>query len=203
MQFLRARVIRALFASAAAVVVGAGGCHTSDRPLGVSLTPFVSDSNARPEVPANPKVKIYISMSDARQDVTKIGENREEDEVRLVYSSGSTPAEFIREIVSREFSAAGMTVVIDRAQANRLLNVSVTQFFVMEKGTYQAQVNVTADVADESGKKLWTRNVSGANGTWGRSYRARNYQQVLTAATVEIAASMLKDQDFVKAVQIP
>ncbi len=202
MQFLRARVIRALVALAAGLVVGAG-CHSSDRPLGVSLTPFVSDSDARPQVPANPKVKIFISMSDARQDVTKIGENREEDQVRLVYSSGSTPAEFIREIVSREFAAAGMTVVIDRAQANRLLSVSVTQFFVMEKGTYQAQVNVTADVADESGKKLWTRNVSGANGTWGRSYRARNYQQVLTAATVEIAASMLKDQDFVKAVQIP
>lgn len=200
------RPMRVVVLSAAAAFIG-WGCRSHLMSLAVPLTPYGSDSVARSvsAVPANPHLKLYIEVSDTRPDVNKIGENREEDSLgaRPVKSSGSTPAEFIRDLLGREFTRVGMTVVIDRAQANRVLHLSITRFFVIETGTYQADIALAADVSEPSGKRLWTGNVNGENATFGRSMNPENYQQVLTAATVEVAEHLCNNAEFPRALQVP
>ncbi len=188
----------------AAVTLLGSGC-SDPSVIYVSLTGFAKTSTSKASLPANPNLKLFIEVNDTRQDSLKIGENREDDElgVRVVKSSGASPAEFIKEVLSREFEPTGLTIVTDRAQANRILSLSLTRFFVMETSTYEAEVAVTGNVLDLSGRKLWVRNVKGENSTFGKSTNPENYQQVLSAATSQMAGNMLADAEFAKALQVP
>jgi hypothetical protein len=153
---------------------------------------------------ASPNVKLFIEVTDARTDPSKIGQNLEEDELgpRPITGTGTPPAEFVANVLTRNFPTVGINIVPNRADANRILTYSLSQFFVTETGTYKAVVSGGATLTDGSGKTLWSGIVTGDNSTFGSSMKPSNYTQTLTNATIEVAENLLKTPAFNQALRV-
>lgn len=175
--------------------------------LAVPLDVRITDPLAKavPAMPSNPKLKLFLAdIKDDRADKAKIGENREEDELgaRPVTSEGPSVSEFIRGVFTRELSSIGLTPIATKADANRVLEFSLSQFFVIETGTYKAEISGTVTLKDGAGAVLYSGLVRGDNSTFGRSFSAENYQQVLSNATTEVLENLLKTAEFASKLKV-
>jgi hypothetical protein len=145
-------------------------------------------------------------FADDRPRKDAIGENVEEREhgVTLpVFSSGPEPAEFVRQALIQGLRAGGYEVTDNPVAAARVISGRLTQFWVTEGGTYNATVNAVLEVKDADGASLWSGPAGGVDGTWGRSLSVENYQQTLSAATVEMLNRFFGDPAFRETLRVP
>ena len=198
---------------AAALIVAAvlcAGCQGGPKPmfLAIPLTlrvtaPLASTMPPVPEV--SPNLKLYVAqVQDTRAEKSKIGENREDQKLgaRPVTARATDPAQFVREVLTRQLPTVGVHTIGAPTGANRILSVKLRQFYVIETDTYKATVDCEVNVADNSGQALFNGGVTGENNTFGRSFSAENYQQVLSDATVQALRNLLKDQAFLAALKV-
>jgi hypothetical protein len=144
--------------------------------------------------------KIFIApVDDKRTDTSEIGQNTEETPNISIHAAGGTPADFVHDALSQEMKKLGINIVDSAAGADRQIQASLTTFKSDEGGTYHGQILCIVSVTDASGKSLFKKAESGESSTWGKSLSPTNYQQVLSNSMVDLISSLLKDQDFVKA----
>lgn len=200
--------IRTVLAGLAVAIIAAG-CKSGPEPMSleVPLNYNATDSLAGnvPVMEANPKLKLFVEVKDDRADTSKIGQNLEEDKLgpRPITGTGQAPPEFVAMILNRNLPTVGVNVTPERSQANRVLTLTLTQFFVTETGSYKAMVGGGATLTDGAGAPLWTGTVNADNSTFGRSMSAENYTQVLSNASLELAENLLKTPAFVQALKVP
>ncbi len=193
-----------------AVAVLSSGCGSGPRPtfLAIPLTVRVTEPlvNTLPpirEVGGN--LKLYVAqVQDMRVERSRIGENREQPATgaRPITASGIAPAQFVRDVFTRELPTVGITTIGAPTGANRILSFELRQFYVIEVDTYRAVVVGEVKVTDGAGQVLFKTGVTGEDKTFGRSFSAENYQQVLSNATVDVLDNLLKTSAFVAALNV-
>ena len=137
-------------------------------------------------------------FADGRSDKMKIAENVEDDEPRPVFCSSDVP-DFIREVTRKELSLLGLT--ISDTNPSYTLVGDVSEFFVTEKNTYEAIVVVRYTLKDRNDKILYVGVARGNASNFGRSYKAENYQEVLSTAILNMVAALVKQEGFQKALR--
>ncbi|MCJ7833076.1 MAG: hypothetical protein MUQ20_01655, partial [Deltaproteobacteria bacterium] len=84
---------------------------------------------------------------------------------------------------------------------NVILEAEVIKFFVTEKTIYQAEVSLKVKLKSAANKVIWEEMITGNASRFGSSYKAENYYEVLSDATISAIHSLLKNDSFVKALQ--
>lgn len=191
-------LLRLLFAGAICCALAA--C-TSDRPLeGIPLVwmpkATVAATGAVDTMGFAGHGVTIEPFEDRRPNPQLIGENREQREPRLVTTSDNVAAFVTREMKDL-LSRSGVDVVKD---GGLILRGEVISFFVTETNTYNGDVQVKLTLQTPAGKVLWQGLVGGAARHFGRSYREENYYETLSDSLVHLAANLLHDPDFRKAV---
>jgi hypothetical protein len=142
-------------------------------------------------------IKVRVTpFTDARQNATWIGENRESSPARKVTTRDDV-AVFVTERLKMMLANAGYSVV--NSGETVVVGGEVKQFFVSETSTYESQVRLFVTIADPAGKVRWTGTTEGSTKRFGISYKADNYYEVLSDGMIEATSSLLKDDGFQKA----
>jgi hypothetical protein len=167
------------------VVAGPDGKSTLIVPLHVS-----AHASTLGSVAIGPDFTIDPVEADLQEKA--IGSNQNEGvEVRAV---GSTPADFMNQVLQMQMQTAGVT--LGPATAAHHIHVRLTRFFVDEDNTYHGEVAATVEVRDADGKVVTTHAVSGRSNQWGRTLSADNYSEVLSRAAFDFAKNMVSDKEL-------
>ncbi len=82
-----------------------------------------------------------------------------------------------------------------------ILEADVIKFFVTEKSMYQAEVTLKVRLKAKNNTVVWSGTTSGSASRFGHSYKAENYYEALSNATVSAVHGLLKNESFIQAVQ--
>jgi hypothetical protein len=194
--------------SAAIALTLIAGC-TNSGPAGggpvvvpLTYTPEHAKESIKPYPAEVPQARIFVGhFEDKRDKVDAIGVNVEHSNpVQIV--SGSDPVEFFRQTLATQLKRAGLTVVDDQSQADRVIDGELTRFWVEEGNSYKADVVARIRVTDKGGMRRWEGDVVGQGETFGRSLSPENYRQALSDAMVRVTyESLLINPEFQKAVK--
>ena len=147
-------------------------------------------------------VRLVITpFGDARKRPSEIGQNIERrlaDRDLLVTTKHSV-TDWLTYNVTKVLSDFDITVV--KTNGNVTLEAEVVKFFVTEKAIYQAEVSMKVKLKSAANQVIWEEMITGNASRFGGSYRAENYYEALSDATISAIHNMLKNDSFVKAVQ--
>lgn len=162
--------------------------------MALEWRPKVDVKSVAGNLPEIGKARLQIDqLRDARQAPALIGENREHSTPRPVTTRDDVGA-FVAKHLRDMLSASGVNVV--EADGDVVLTGEVQQFFVVEDSIYTSQVLVSLVARQRGGHELWHRSVKASRRTFGHSYSAENYYEVLSTAVVDVAGNLLQDPDF-------
>jgi hypothetical protein len=138
----------------------------------------------------------FVAFKDVRDNPKLIAENREKATPKPVTTKDDVGA-FVTDSLRRIFDREGFSTV--DASGDLVISGEVRRFFVEETDTYKGDVLLHVTVTSHDGKTLWDGNTSGAASTFGRSYKAENYYEVLSNSLIDATTTLLKNHDFVQA----
>jgi hypothetical protein len=142
----------------------------------------------------------FAPFMDDAPDPALIAENREQRLARPVTTSTNVGT-FVSQQMRHLFDDAGFrTVGVDGSGA-LVISGEVTRFFVVETDRYRATVALHVIMRTPGGPTLWEGDVSGSGDTFGRSYKMKNYDQVLSDAIVDATGALINDADFLRALR--
>src|SRR5215469_13890152 len=128
------------------LLVGQVGCSHDGGPGGgpmrvsLSYTPEHAKDSIRAYPGEVPQTKIYVGTFDDQRDrKDAIGQNVENGTIPI-YST-SDPAEFVRQTLATQLRRAGLHVVDDQAQADRIITGRLLRFWVIESNNYEAEIS--------------------------------------------------------------
>lgn len=139
----------------------------------------------------------FETFQDVRTDKHAIGENREDENKPKPVTTNDDVGAFVSTHMRQLFDRANFKTVDSNGAI--IIKGEVRQFFVRETSTYQSEVDVHLTVVDASGKTLWSGLASGDSTRFGRSYKLENYYEELSDAIVNTVSSLLKSDEFQKA----
>jgi hypothetical protein len=179
-------------------------CSSSKKDLTVPLAFHPERERAGQYIPiaGSPGARLnLLPVADDRPDKTRIGENTELNgkPSRPILASGQSPAEFVGSILARELASAGLPAA-DPAQANRALQVRLTEFFTTESTRYNTSVRAAVELRDASGGVLWSAPIIGQSDRFGNSLSPENYNEGFSDATLQLAQQIINNPGFRKAV---
>ena len=138
----------------------------------------------------------FEAFQDVRNDKEKVGENLEDAQPKPVTTTDDVGA-FVSSHVRDLFDRAGLKIVDSDAAVT--IKGEVRQFFAKETSTYNSQVEVQLTLLDRDGNTIWKGLASGEATRFGRSYKIENYYEVLSDAVVNTVSSLLRSEEFRKA----
>jgi hypothetical protein len=145
--------------------------------------------------------RIFIKpFTDLRTNPAEIGKNDEKSGPRVV-TTRDTVAGWLTERFSKVLSATGIRVVTTAADATVAIEADITKFYVTEKTRYDAEVTLKVRVKSKNDELIWAGMTSGSENRLGRSYKANNYSEALSNASITAIHALLKNEDFKRAVQ--
>jgi hypothetical protein len=140
-------------------------------------------------------------FSDERKRPSEIGKNVEKrltDKVLYVTTSDNVAA-WLTDRFARVLSEFDVTMV--KSGGTLSLEADIIKFYVTEESLYKADVALKVRVRSKNGDVLWEGMVSASASRWGSSYKADNYYEGLSNATISVVHSLLKNDQFLQAVQ--
>lgn len=192
------RILTGLGLSLAGLLIATGCKPASMGPLTVPLQ-YRTPEGASSVQPMT-KGEVAVVVTDQREKKDVIGQNIEEVTPKVVLTSDD-PAAFVRGVVVRQLQTRGATIAAAGTPARRQVVVQLTNFYCTESNMYRSSVVFKAQVFGEDGKPMWDGLVSGTAETWGRSYKAEDYQETLSDATSDAVAHLLSTPGVVAALQ--
>jgi hypothetical protein len=184
------------------LMLGAGCGGSTPQAVSVPLHYMAAGdaSEAGRGVAFSPGLRLYVEpMEDGRDDRSTIGANAEDGRHIPVYSTGETPAQFVEGAIRRELAHVGFPLTAGPEGATRTLSVKLVKFFVLETGTYEAEINAMVQVTDPQGKVLFTGLAIGSKKQWGKSLSSDNYREVLSKATQAMVGDLFANPNFQRA----
>ena len=144
---------------------------------------------------------VVIPFGDARKRPSEIGQNIERKlaDRDLLVTTKNSVTDWLTYNVTKVLSDFDITVV--KTNGNMTLEAEVVKFFVTEKAIYQAEVSMKVKLKSTANQVIWEEMVTGNASRFGGSYKAENYYEVLSDATISAIYGLLKNDSFVKAVQ--
>lgn len=139
----------------------------------------------------------FETFTDARANRQLIGENSEDKEPKPVTTTDDVGA-FVSTHMRELFNKAGLNTVDSGGTVT--IKGEVKQFFVEETNTYRGDLVVHLTVVGPNGATLWSGVAPGDATRFGRSYKLENYYEVLSDCVVNTVSSMLRSDEFEKAI---
>lgn len=143
---------------------------------------------------------VVAPFGDVRKKPSEIGRNIERKFAghnMQVTTKDSVP-DWLTFRFARILSDFDLTVV--KTDGNLKLEADVIRFFVTEESTYKAEVSLKVRLKSADNKKVWEGMATGTASRFGGSFRAENYFETLSDATVSAVHNLLKNNSFVQAV---
>lgn len=138
----------------------------------------------------------FDAFKDTRQQPELIGENREDKAPKPVTTTDDVGA-FVSAHMRDLFMRAGLETVDSNGTV--IVKGEVQRFFVGETSTYEGDVAVHLTLMSRDGTKLWSGTAAGEAKRFGRSYKLENYYEVLSDSVVNTVSSILRSDEFQKA----
>lgn len=193
---------------ALATIAMPGGCSHDGRSGGgpvivpLSYTPEHAKDSIKAYPATVPQTRLYVGrFEDKRDKKDAIGANTEhETPVRVL--TNTDPAEFFRQTLATQLRRAGLTVVDDASQADRIITGDLVRFWVDESNNYQGDVEASIHVADKSDAVKWQGSATGHGENFGGSLSSENYRQTLSDAMVRLTyENLLTNSGFQDAIK--
>ena len=136
-------------------------------------------------------------LTDRRANPAAIGENREDaDEGKILpVTTRDEVAAWTTERLRQLMTQSGYGLV-NGEQADLTLSGEILQFYVIETGTYKGTVSLRLTLSLPDGQTVWSGVGTGSKQRFGRSYRAENYYEVLSDATLGAMQELLAQPSF-------
>lgn len=180
--------------------LGAAFSELKDIPLEWKPTNAISTYGAI-DMTVYKKVRLVVApFGDARKKPAEIGRNIEKKfaaQNMLVTTKDSVP-DWLTFRFARILSDFDLTVV--KSDGNLKLEAEVIKFFVTEESTYKAEVSLKVRLKSADNKKIWEGLTTGTASRFGGSFRADNYFEALSDATISSVHNLLKNNSFLVAV---
>jgi hypothetical protein len=180
--------------------LGADFHELKDLPLEWKPTNAVSSYGAI-DMTVYKKVRLMVTpFGDTRKKPAEIGRNIEKKFAgrnMLVTTKDSVP-DWLTFRFARIFSDFDLAVV--KGDGNLKLEAEVIKFYVTEESTYKAEVSLKVRLKSADNKKIWEGMATGTASRFGSSFRADNYFESLSDATISAVHNLLKNNSFVQAV---
>ncbi len=157
-------------------------------PTNIIAVPFPNPtSNA-----FNTAITIYPLEDRRRHDQKLIGENREKDTPRPIYSNKAISA-FTTDTLKQAFATWGGKT---SNNSDISLHGEIVQLFVIETHLYVAEVRINFYLKDKQGKVIWEGSKYGKAKRFGKSMASGNYNEVLSDALRESFSQLFSDEMF-------
>lgn len=192
-----------LFISIAFVTPGLGAqsvAKLKDIPLEWKPTQEVSSYDAIDMTPFRDANFVIRRFSDGRKQPAKIGINIEKSfsDRNMPVTTKQKVADWLTARVASVFSEFGMDVV--SGKGTFFVDATVVDFFVTESSKYNADVSLKIALTAQNGEVVWKGTTTGSATRFGRSYKADNYCEALSNATISAVHGLLNDDSFKQAV---
>ncbi len=172
-----------------------------DIPLVWKPTDVIS-SYAAIDLSAFQKVTILIKpFIDLRKKPDEIGKNIEKrhDAPERTVTTKDNVAQWLTGRVAQ--TMRDFDVDVAKENGTVVLEADVVKFFVTESMVYEAEVGLKFRLIAKTGAVLWEGLVTAKAKQWGQSYKAENYYEGLSNATITVVHGLLKNDQFAQAVQ--
>jgi len=143
---------------------------------------------------------VIRKFSDARKQPAKIGINTEKS-----YSDRDMPvttkqkvSDWLTGRFATVFTQFGMDVV--SGKGTFFVDAAVVDFLVTESSKYNANVSLKITLTAKNGAVVWEGTTTGSATRFGRSYKADNYYEALSNATISAVHGLLNDDSFKRAI---
>lgn len=143
------------------------------------------------------KIRI-MPFVDSRENKKEIAKNIEDKKGRLVTTCDDV-SEWCRARFIAIVKQYGLSFVEDNATV--IIKGEILEFYVTEDNLYNANVGIKITVEDVAGKVLWQGMMIGKTKRFGHSYKLENYYEALSDAYLSAVNSLLKNQEFISALQ--
>jgi hypothetical protein len=99
--------------------------------------------------------------------------------------------------LTQQFQISGVNVVPDSGSADRTVSLVLTEFWDGEDPDYDARILCTLKITDKTGSVLYSAPVSGHYDERGHSLSIDDYQDCMSNAVVDLAATLLADPKII------
>ncbi len=139
-----------------------------------------------------------MPFTDTRANKSEIGKNIEDNNAKLVTTRDDV-ADWCRSRFIDIIKQRGFNVAEDNANVN--IKGEITDYFVTEDNVYNGHVAIKITVENSAGKLLWQGMMTGMTKRFGHSYKLENYYETLSDSYLNAVNSLLKNHEFITALQ--
>jgi hypothetical protein len=139
-------------------------------------------------------------FTDARAQPADIGLNTEKrfSTRDTLVTTNQSVADWLTDKFSKVFSQLHTNVVT--GNGTFFVDAAVVKFFVTEGSDYNANVSVKVTLTAKDGSVVWEGTATGTDTRIGRSFKAENYNESLSNATISAVHGLLNNDSFQLAV---
>jgi hypothetical protein len=143
---------------------------------------------------------VIMPFGDVRKRPSEIGQNTEKkfDGRNMLVTTKDSVPDWLTFRFPKILSDFDLTVV--KTNGNLTLEAEVIKFYVTEDSTYKAEVALKVKLKSADNKTVWEGMATGTASRFGGSFRADNYFQSLSDATISAVHNLLKNNSFIQAV---
>lgn len=140
-------------------------------------------------------------FTDLRKQSAEIGINTEKrfSGRDMPVTTKQSVADWLTDKFAKVFSEFGIDVVTNKGTF--LVDAAVVKFFVTESSVYNADVSLKVTLKAKNGAVVWEGMTTGSATRFGHSFKADNYYEALSNATISAVHGLLDDDSYKQAVQ--
>jgi hypothetical protein len=135
---------------------------------------------------------------DSRENKKVIAKNIEDNRGRLVTTCDDV-ADWCRNRFISIVKQYGFN--IEENNANIIIKGEILEFYVIEDNLYNANVGIKITAENVAGDVLWQGMMIGKSKRFGHSYKLENYYEALSDAYISAVNGLLKNHEFIAALQ--
>jgi len=138
-------------------------------------------------------------FTDLRTQPENIGINLEKkfSGQNMQVTTQQNVASWLTDAVAKVFSQFGLAVVTGNGTS--FVDAEIVKFFTTEGSDYKAEVSLHITLTSKNGTVIWKGVTTGSSTRFGRSFKAENYYEALSNATISAVHGLLKDESFKQA----
>ncbi len=194
-------LLKAALIAACLTAVSAAGTELHDIPLEWKPTETVSAMDAVDLTVFHNITFVVSPFNDIRKKPEEIGKNVEKrlSDRPLLVTTKDNVASWMTGRFAKILEEFEIDVV--KSGGTFVIEGDIVKFYVTEESTYKADVALKVRVKTPGGAVLWEGLIAASATRFGSSYKAENYYEALSNATVSAVHALLKNDSFKQAIQ--
>ncbi len=201
MKIVRLPLIAALIILCTIMVLPAAGTELRNIPLEWKPTETISAMDAVDLTIFRNVAFVVNPFNDIRKKPEEIGKNVEKrlSDQALPVTTRDNVASWLTGRFAKILEEFEIDVV--KSGGAFLIDADIVKFYVTEESTYKADVALKVRVKTPGGAVVWEGLIASSGSRFGSSYKAENYFEALSNATISAVHALLKNDSFKQAIQ--